>query len=309
MSMAQTNGNGELTLLAGFGPRSLFFGACAALFAPPLQAPPPHPTISVTAAVPPVGSAQVIGSRLAFGAPPLDVALPRKPFFVDAAVPPAGVGLVSHQSLASFPPLAAPPLRNTQVTPNWIPPPIPAIVFGATETTKDQRPAKTIVARPEFRPQEFASLHFAMPVQFVPPLTPPRPRALYVPQQLPQFLPSTVFWRSGALPTSFATSPTPVDTSLAFTITAAPAISVQGLPGDWLQVQDEGINLGNANVTVIDFRGDPAVILATRGVGENSHVITVMLVPPVSAVPGWNTTNESGAWTFTNSDFTGETTP
>jgi hypothetical protein len=29
---------------------------------------------------------------------------------------------------------------------------------------------------------------------------------------------------------------------------------------------------------------------------------------PVAAVPGWNTTNESGVWTFTNSDFTAEAT-
>jgi hypothetical protein len=30
---------------------------------------------------------------------------------------------------------------------------------------------------------------------------------------------------------------------------------------------------------------------------------------PAGAIPAWNTTNESGAWTFTNADFTGETTP
>jgi hypothetical protein len=27
--------------------------------------------------------------------------------------------------------------------------------------------------------------------------------------------------------------------------------------------------------------------------------------PPIVA-PGWDTTNESGTWTFTNADFTGE---
>lgn len=33
-------------------------------------------------------------------------------------------------------------------------------------------------------------------------------------------------------------------------------------------------------------------------------------VDPVDTViPGWNTTNESGLWTFTNSDFTGQATP
>lgn len=29
---------------------------------------------------------------------------------------------------------------------------------------------------------------------------------------------------------------------------------------------------------------------------------------PSDPVPGWNTTNESGVWTFTNSDFTAEAT-
>jgi hypothetical protein len=33
------------------------------------------------------------------------------------------------------------------------------------------------------------------------------------------------------------------------------------------------------------------------------------LVEPPAAVPGWNTENEAGDWTFTNSDFTAEATP
>lgn len=308
--MVLNTGNGERDLLAGIGPRSLFFGACAALFAPPLQAPPNRAEISVTAQVPPAGAATFgNASRIALGFPPLDVGLPREPFVVTAAVPPVGFGLVSHQAPSLFPPLAAPALRGAQVTPNWIPPPLPSIVFGSTEHTKDQRLAETIVARPEFRPQEFQPLHFSMPVQLVPPLQPPRARVISVPQQLPEFVTSDVFWRSGALPTSFATAPTPT-TSTGFAVTPAAAMTVQGLPGDWLQVQDEGVNLGDPNVTVIDFVGDPAVILATRGVGENSHVITVALVPPVSLVPGWDTATESqaGMWTFTNSDFTGELT-
>lgn len=308
MSMVLNTGNGERDLLAGIGPRSLFFGACAALFAPPLQAPPNRAEISVTAQAPPAGAATFgNASRLALGFPPLDPGLPRKTIVVAAAVPPAGAGWVSHQSPTLFPALAAPALRGAQVTPTWIPPPIPAVVFGATEHTKDQRLSETIVARPEFRPQEFQPLHFSMPVQLVPPLQPPRARVISVPQQLPEFVTSDVFWRSGAIPTSFATAPTPTTTT-GFAVTPAAAMTVQGLPGDWLQFRDEGIDLGDPNVTVVDFVGDPAVILATRGVGENSHVITVALVPPVSLVPGWNTTNESGVWTFTNSDFTGQAT-
>ena len=35
--------------------------------------------------------------------------------------------------------------------------------------------------------------------------------------------------------------------------------------------------------------------------------LTVFSEPSVAA-PGWDTTNESGVWTFTNGDFTGEAT-
>lgn len=62
----------------------------------------------------------------------------------------------------------------------------------------------------------------------------------------------------------------------------APADSpvvVQGLPGDWLQIQEEGADVGDANVAVVDFVGDPSKVLATRGVGENSHIITVRMAP------------------------------
>lgn len=306
MGMALVTGNSDL--LSVVGARSLFFGACAALFSPPLQAPPARPAISVAAAVPSVGSASFgNASRIALGFPPLDIALPRKPLFADALVPPVGVGLVSHQAPTLFPALSAPALRGAIFTANWTPDPIPPIVFGATEHTKDHRLAKTIVARPEFRPQEFPSLHFVTPVQMVPPLAPPRARLINLPQQLPQFVTSQVVWRTGALPTSFATFPVPTPAS-GFTVTPSSVTEVH-MPGDWIQFQDDGVNLGDTGVIVVDFVGDPAVILATRGVGENSNVITIRLNPPPVVAPGWNTANENGAWTFTNSDFTAEATP
>ena len=40
---------------------------------------------------------------------------------------------------------------------------------------------------------------------------------------------------------------------------------------------------------------------------ESVAGLTVFSEPSVAA-PGWDTTNESGVWTFTNGDFTGEAT-
>lgn len=59
--------------------------------------------------------------------------------------------------------------------------------------------------------------------------------------------------------------------------------AVQNTPGDFIQWQSEGVDLGNARVDVIDFVGTN--ILATRGVGENSHVITVRLLEPPLPTP------------------------
>lgn len=66
-------------------------------------------------------------------------------------------------------------------------------------------------------------------------------------------------------------------TTYAFDVTPSPAPATQGFPGDWLQVRDEGVDVGDANVEVIDFTGDPEFVTVTRGVGENSHVVTVRL--------------------------------
>lgn len=65
-----------------------------------------------------------------------------------------------------------------------------------------------------------------------------------------------------------------------FALTPAGAQVTQGLPGDWLQVRQDGVDVGDANVEVIDIVGDPEVLLATRGVGENAHVITIRAVAP-----------------------------
>jgi hypothetical protein len=55
---------------------------------------------------------------------------------------------------------------------------------------------------------------------------------------------------------------------------------------------DEGTAVGDENVAVVDFTGDPEQVTVTRGVGENSHVITVRLSvsgppPPDPPVLGW----------------------
>lgn len=64
----------------------------------------------------------------------------------------------------------------------------------------------------------------------------------------------------------------------AMTPTNAPA--VQGTPGNWLQFQQDGANRGDANVAVLDIVGDPEELLVTRGVGVNSHVVTIRRIAP-----------------------------
>lgn len=41
---------------------------------------------------------------------------------------------------------------------------------------------------------------------------------------------------------------------------------------------------GAVDVACIDFVGDPATLKVTRGVGENSHVITVLVTTLVAAM-------------------------
>jgi hypothetical protein len=57
-----------------------------------------------------------------------------------------------------------------------------------------------------------------------------------------------------------------------FALTVAPTLETQGLPGDWLQWQQDGVDVGEPDVAIVDFVG---VAPVTRGVGENRHVITL----------------------------------
>jgi hypothetical protein len=43
----------------------------------------------------------------------------------------------------------------------------------------------------------------------------------------------------------------------------------------FLQWQDEGVNLGDTAAHVVNFVADPNFWIATRGVGEHSNVITI----------------------------------
>lgn len=127
---------------------------------------------------------------------------------------------------------------------------------------------------------------------------------------------SQVFWRSGAMPTSFAIMPAPTASS-GFAMTAASGYpAVAGAFKAYLQWKEEGVNLGLPDVRVVNVTGNPAICKATRGVGENSNVITIRLNPTLS-VPGWNTLTATPSqeppleppvmdWLFTNNDFTGE---
>lgn len=74
---------------------------------------------------------------------------------------------------------------------------------------------------------------------------------------------------------------------MAFEITpVVPATPREGLRGNRLQIRSEGVNLGDANVRVIDFISDPAELTVTRGWGENRHIITVRKIPPASCPNG-----------------------
>jgi hypothetical protein len=58
---------------------------------------------------------------------------------------------------------------------------------------------------------------------------------------------------------------------------------LSGVFNEFIQWRAQGVNLGDRKVWVVDIVGDPAVVQATRGVGENSHVITIRAVAPVVA--------------------------
>lgn len=73
---------------------------------------------------------------------------------------------------------------------------------------------------------------------------------------------------------------------MAFALTPVGGPSVQGLPGNWLQVRKAGVDVGNANVEVIDIVANPLRYKATRGVGENAHVITINALVKTTCVTG-----------------------
>lgn len=77
---------------------------------------------------------------------------------------------------------------------------------------------------------------------------------------------------------------------MAFELTPVSAGPIRPEPGEFLQWQFDGVNLGDNRVAVVDIVGDPDVILASRGFGENSHVITIRKVagPVVGYSIGWS---------------------
>jgi len=68
-----------------------------------------------------------------------------------------------------------------------------------------------------------------------------------------------------------------------------------------LEWRDEGIALGDRGARVVDFVADPTKVLVTRGVGENSHVITVNVIsvgPICLNGPAWTARTAPSARTW-----------
>lgn len=69
---------------------------------------------------------------------------------------------------------------------------------------------------------------------------------------------------------------------------------------DYLQFQDEGVDLGQRDADTLNFTGTG--VTATRGVGEDANVVTVEVeayVPPATEVT-WN--SQAGEYTIQSSD-------
>jgi hypothetical protein len=86
-----------------------------------------------------------------------------------------------------------------------------------------------------------------------------------------------------------------------FEITPAPAPAPQPAPGEFIQWRAGGVNRGDNRVVVIDFVGDN--ILATRGVGANSNVVTVRRLssappPPPAPVADFYALRSSGTASY-----------
>lgn len=85
--------------------------------------------------------------------------------------------------------------------------------------------------------------------------------------------------KDGAAITAVTAGSTPVYVP-GFEVTPLPPATTQGLHGTWLQIQSGGVDVGDANVAVLDIVAEPERLLVTRGVGENSHVVTLRGIPP-----------------------------
>jgi hypothetical protein len=87
---------------------------------------------------------------------------------------------------------------------------------------------------------------------------------------------------------------------MAFELTPVSAGPIRPEPGEFLQWQFNGVNLGDNRVAVVDIVGDPDVILASRGFGENSHVITIRKAPPAALSVGWASPIFGGTYAHAN---------
>lgn len=75
-----------------------------------------------------------------------------------------------------------------------------------------------------------------------------------------------------------------------FALVPAPSAAPRArLPGPWLQFMADGVALGDPDIAIVDIVIDASLVTVTRGVGENSHVITIKkpdLLPPDSCPNG-----------------------
>lgn len=69
------------------------------------------------------------------------------------------------------------------------------------------------------------------------------------------------------------------------TTPAARSDAVQGMPGRMLQIRQDGVDIGNDRPAVLDLIFPAASATATRGVGQNSHILTLRKLPPLD--PLW----------------------
>jgi hypothetical protein len=297
-----------------FLPSQLFSRSPNIFVTPP--APSTRPILTVRSELPSPAFATLFSRPLAIF-PALDVPYARRPMILASSVPEPTVSWVTSRPATAFPAPPVPAPRNTLGVLQEMPAVAPAPSFILNRgplTIENSRPAKTLIGYAPPPHPEAPSRLFSRAQSLFPALAPPPPRRPLTNAQFqPQLLPSWVLAKAAIFPPTFSIIPgePPDNDPEDFAIVPDPEhpIPTGPFPG-YIQWQTEGVNLGLPNVVTINFVGDPAVILATRGVGEHANVVTVRLVhtPAPAVAPGWNTTNESGPsnWAFTNGDFTGE---